>query len=105
MNILKNHVYFNIDKLGELVKNSLPFYNKDIGYLRSWAKANKNGIEVVIALNGQLQGFLLFDYQYKLERCGFKDDNVNEYYLKRRGMSIDEDLKNKILKDVIHWTH
>lgn len=105
MNVLKNHVYFNIDKLGELVKNSLPFYNKHTEYLRSWAKVNSRGIEVVIALNGQIQGFLLFDCEYRLERCSFRSDNVYEYYLKRYGMPIDEDLKNKILKGVIHWTH
>lgn len=105
MNVLKNHVYFNIDKLGELVKSSLPFYIEGKEYLRSWAKANSNGVEIVIALNSQVLGFLLFDHEYRLYRFSFKNDEVYNYYFKRQGMYMDEELIKEILKGVIHWTH
>ena len=105
MNVLKNHIYFNIDKLGELVKNSLSHYDENKHYLRSFAKFNNIGLEVVVALDSSVYGYLLFDENYMLYDCGFKDKDIEKYYIKRHKMPIDEDLLNCIVEGKLHWRH
>lgn len=107
MDVIKNNIYINIDKLGELVKNSLNHYDRSVSYLRSWGKLNKNGIEIVIALNDFVYGYLIFDNDGILYRYGFKNKNIEKYYEKRHGMPIDRDILKTIKEKggQFNWMH